>query len=46
VDTKPSPDCGFTTFAGNPLASERIAEAKLASLVKASERLKERHGIV
>jgi len=40
-----TPDCGFATFADNPLASDKIAEAKLAALSKASIRLRKRHGI-
>jgi len=32
-------DCGFATFADNPMASARIAEAKLAALAEASARL-------
>lgn len=40
-----TPDCGFATFADNPLASERIAEQKLAILAKASAILRDRHGI-
>ena len=28
-----TPDCGFATFADNPIASARIAEAKLRALV-------------
>ena len=30
-----TPDCGFATFADNPVASARIAEAKLAAIVRA-----------
>ncbi len=30
-----TPDCGFATFADNPIASARIAEAKLAAIVAA-----------
>ena len=30
-----TPDCGFATFADNPLASSRIAEEKLAAIVQA-----------
>lgn len=35
-----NPDCGFATFADNPVNSSDIAEAKLASAVKAAEILK------
>ena len=30
------PDCGFATFADNPVASAEVAEAKLAALVQAA----------
>jgi 5-methyltetrahydropteroyltriglutamate--homocysteine methyltransferase len=30
-----TPDCGFATFADNPISSSDIATAKLAALVKA-----------
>jgi 5-methyltetrahydropteroyltriglutamate--homocysteine methyltransferase len=33
-----NPDCGFATFADNPIASAAIAEAKLAAIVAARER--------
>lgn len=35
-----SPDCGFATFADNPVASAEIARQKLAALVEASRRLR------
>ena len=35
-----NPDCGFATFADNPVASSRIAEAKLSALARVAERLK------
>lgn len=38
-------DCGFATFADNPVASARIAEAKLAAMAEAARRLRERHGV-
>ncbi len=38
-----TPDCGFATFADNPVNSEVIAEAKLAALGQAAHRLRERH---
>jgi 5-methyltetrahydropteroyltriglutamate--homocysteine methyltransferase len=41
-----TPDCGFATFADNPLNSDRVAEAKLAVLAQAAEILRERHGII
>ncbi|MCA0406685.1 MAG: 5-methyltetrahydropteroyltriglutamate--homocysteine methyltransferase [Proteobacteria bacterium] len=33
------PDCGFATFADNPLATASIAEAKLKAIVEAAEAL-------
>ena len=38
-----NPDCGFATFADNPLASAQVAEGKLAAIVQASQVLRERH---
>ena len=32
-----TPDCGFATFADNPVASARAAEAKLAAIVEARD---------
>ncbi len=32
------PDCGFATFADNPICSLQIAEAKLGAIVQAAER--------
>ena len=40
-----TPDCGFATFADNPLNSDSVAEAKLAALAKATVILRERHRI-
>jgi 5-methyltetrahydropteroyltriglutamate--homocysteine methyltransferase len=40
-----TPDCGFATFADNPLNSDRVAEAKLAALAQAAQILRERHRI-
>ncbi len=37
-----NPDCGFATFADNPVSSARIAEGKLSALVRAAEILKAR----
>lgn len=34
-----TPDCGFATFADNPVASARIGEAKLAAIVSARDEL-------
>lgn len=33
------PDCGFATFADNPICSNALAEAKLAAIVQAIDRL-------
>lgn len=33
-----TPDCGFATFADNPVASAAIAEAKLRSIIEARDR--------
>lgn len=40
-----TPDCGFATFADNPLNSAATAEAKLATLAGAARILRERHRI-
>jgi 5-methyltetrahydropteroyltriglutamate--homocysteine methyltransferase len=37
-----NPDCGFATFADNPLASAAIAQRKLAAIVEASAQLRAR----
>jgi 5-methyltetrahydropteroyltriglutamate--homocysteine methyltransferase len=37
-----TPDCGFATFADNPVASAAVAEAKLATIARASEILRGR----
>ena len=37
-----NPDCGFATFADNPVCSARLAEAKLTALAHAAEILKAR----
>jgi 5-methyltetrahydropteroyltriglutamate--homocysteine methyltransferase len=39
------PDCGFATFADNPVCSPRIAEAKLSALARAAEILKGRYKV-
>ncbi len=36
-----TPDCGFATFADNPVASTRLAEAKLRAIVEAVERVRQ-----
>ncbi len=40
-----TPDCGFATFADNPLNSDRTAEAKLAVLAQAAQILRQRHHV-
>jgi 5-methyltetrahydropteroyltriglutamate--homocysteine methyltransferase len=40
-----TPDCGFATFADNPVSSDRIAEAKLAALAQATSILRARHHV-
>ena len=36
-----TPDCGFATFADNPLSSATVAEAKLKAIVEAAKMLKQ-----
>ena len=38
------PDCGFATFADNPLSSTEIAEQKLRAIAQAVRLLRDRHG--
>jgi 5-methyltetrahydropteroyltriglutamate--homocysteine methyltransferase len=38
-----NPDCGFATFADNPIVGPDLAEAKLAALVQARDVLRDRH---
>jgi 5-methyltetrahydropteroyltriglutamate--homocysteine methyltransferase len=40
-----NPDCGFATFADNPLATREVAEAKLAAIAAAARGLRARHGL-
>jgi len=40
-----TPDCGFATFADNPLTSELIAEQKLKIITAGSVILRQRHGL-
>lgn len=40
-----NPDCGFATFADNPVSSADVAERKLANIVHASRALREKYGI-
>ncbi|MSU63627.1 MAG: 5-methyltetrahydropteroyltriglutamate--homocysteine methyltransferase [Pedosphaera sp.] len=37
-----TPDCGFATFADNPVASAKVAEDKLRQMVQARDRFRER----
>ncbi len=37
-----NPDCGFATFADNPVCSSRLAEAKLSALTRSAEILRAR----
>lgn len=36
-----NPDCGFATFADNPIASAEVAEAKLTVMVQAAKQLRQ-----
>lgn len=38
-----NPDCGFATFADNPLASAEVAERKLGNIARAARILRERY---
>lgn len=38
-------DCGFATFADNPIASAALAQAMLATLAKVAQALRIRHGL-
>jgi 5-methyltetrahydropteroyltriglutamate--homocysteine methyltransferase len=38
-----TPDCGFATFAGNPVSSADVARAKLQAIVAAARKLRARH---
>lgn len=40
-----TPDCGFATFADNPVNSDQTAEAKLAALAQAAAMLRDRHRV-
>lgn len=40
-----NPDCGFATFAANPISSAAVAEAKLAAMVQASGQLRARYRV-
>ena len=37
------PDCGFATFADNPISSAATAEKKLARMAEVAARLRDRH---
>ncbi|MEA3155390.1 MAG: 5-methyltetrahydropteroyltriglutamate--homocysteine methyltransferase [Betaproteobacteria bacterium] len=38
-----NPDCGFATFADNPVSSASVAEAKLSNMAQAARQLRDRH---
>jgi 5-methyltetrahydropteroyltriglutamate--homocysteine methyltransferase len=40
-----NPDCGFATFADNPIASAKIAEGKLAAIAAAAAQLREKYKV-
>lgn len=40
-----NPDCGFATFADNPVASTAAAERKLTAVAAAAQRLRVRYGV-
>ena len=40
-----NPDCGFATFADNPIASADIAQRKLAAMVQAKKVLQARYRV-
>lgn len=40
-----NPDCGFATFATNPISSAAVAQAKLAAMAQAAQVLRARHGL-
>jgi len=40
-----NPDCGFATFADNPITSGTLAEQKLAAIVEAARRLRQRYDL-
>jgi len=40
-----NPDCGFATFADNPIASAHLATAKLRAICEAARVLRARHGV-
>lgn len=40
-----NPDCGFATFADNPIASAAVAKAKLGAIAAAARTLRARHRV-
>jgi 5-methyltetrahydropteroyltriglutamate--homocysteine methyltransferase len=36
-----TPDCGFATFADNPVTSAKVAEEKLRNMAQARDRLRD-----
>ncbi|HWB13744.1 MAG TPA: vitamin-B12 independent methionine synthase [Pirellulales bacterium] len=41
-----NPDCGFATFADNPVNTAEIAERKLANIARSAAALRNKHGLV
>ena len=39
-----TPDCGFATFADNPVASAEVAEAKMRAIVEARDLVRHQVG--
>jgi 5-methyltetrahydropteroyltriglutamate--homocysteine methyltransferase len=40
-----TPDCGFATFADNPVSSAQVAESKLRAIAEVAAILRERHAL-
>ena len=40
-----NPDCGFATFADNPVASAHVATAKLTAMMNAARQLRTRYQV-
>ncbi|MCC6202501.1 MAG: 5-methyltetrahydropteroyltriglutamate--homocysteine methyltransferase, partial [Gammaproteobacteria bacterium] len=40
-----TPDCGFATFADNPISSAQVAEAKLGVITSVARQMREIHGV-
>lgn len=41
-----NPDCGFATFADNPVSSAEVAEAKLSVMTQVAQELRKQQGLV